>query len=177
MDGTTARTSARGAPTARHLLGIYLDDHLAGAQAGLSRFRAAARAERGSPAGAALERLQGEVAEDLRTLESVIAALDLPRRSGFRVLAAVTERVGRLKPNGRLVRRSPLASVVDLEGLLLGVEGKGALWRSLRVLADTEPRLDAARLDALAERAERQAAELEVLRRSAVVEALGPAAA
>jgi hypothetical protein len=177
VDGTAARKDSadEGAPSPERLLGIYLDDHLAGATAGLSRFAATARALRGTPAGDVLTRLHGEVAEDLQELQAVIARLGLPRRSGLRVLAAVAERAGRLKPNGRLVRRSPLASVVDLEGLLLGVEGKGALWRALRALADTDPRLDAPHLDALAERARRQAAELEDLRRSAVLEALAPA--
>jgi hypothetical protein len=122
-------------------------------------------------------RLHTEVSEDVRELQAVIVRLGLPHRSGLRVLAAVAERVGRLKPNGRLVRRSPLADVVDLEGLLLGVEGKAAVWRSLRALAATEPRLDAGRLEVLGERARRQTEELEALRRDAVLAALSPAPA
>jgi len=177
VDGTSGSaggSGAGGAPSPQRLLGIYLDDHLAGATAGLSRFRAVAAAQRGTPAGAVLDRLRDEVAEDLRDLQVLVDRCGLPRRSGLRVLAAVAERAGRLKPNGRLVRRSPLAPVVDLEGLLLGVQGKGALWRALRTLATRDDRLDAARLGALAERAERQAAELDELRRDAVLAALAP---
>lgn len=177
MDATTSPAGSAGAddaPSPQRLLGIYLDDHLAGATAGLSRFRATAAAQRGTPAGDVLARLRDEVAEDLRDLQVLVDQLGLPRRSGLRVLAAVAERAGRLKPNGRLVRRSPLAAVVDLEGLLLGVQGKGALWRALSALAGHDDRLDAAQLAALAGRAERQAAELEELRRNAVLASLAP---
>jgi len=177
VDGSTGSaggSAGDGAPSPQRLLGIYLDDHLAGATAGLARFRATAAAQRGTPAGAVLARLRDEVAEDLRDLQVLVDRCGLPRRSGLRVLAAVAERAGRLKPNGRLVRRSPLAPVIDLEGLLLGVLGKGALWRALRTLAEHDDRFDAAHLTALAERADRQAAELDDLRRDAVVAALAP---
>jgi hypothetical protein len=44
------------------------------------------------------------------------------------------------------------------------VEGKAAGWRTLRTLADTDTRLDPARLDELISRAGRQADLLEDLR-------------
>ena len=64
--------------------------------------------------------------------------------------------MGRLKPNGQLTGYSPLSRVVELEGLALGMTGKLALWKALRELVDEEPRLDAAELERLRERAERQ---------------------
>ena len=81
------------------------------------------------------------------------------------------EKVGRLKPNGQLTGYSPLSRVVELEGLALGVTGKLGLWKALRELVDEEPRLDAAELDRLRERAERQQAELEEHRLRAAGEA------
>jgi hypothetical protein len=48
--------------------------------------------------------------------------------------------------------------------LRLGVEGKAAGWRTVRTLADTDTRLDRARLDELICRAGRQADLLEDLR-------------
>jgi hypothetical protein len=62
--------------------------------------------------------------------------------------------------------------VIELEGLRLGVEGKSAGWRLLRALAATDPRLDAAALDDLIRRADRQAEELERLRIEAGTSAL-----
>jgi hypothetical protein len=65
-----------------------------------------------------------------------------------------------------------LSDLEELEMLGLGVEGKAAGWRTLRVLADSEPRLDAARLEGLMSRARDQADLLEELRVRAAGEIL-----
>jgi hypothetical protein len=57
--------------------------------------------------------------------------------------------------------------------LRLGVEGKAAGWRTLRVLAETDTRLDAGRLDELISRARRQADLLEELRVRAAGQVIG----
>ena len=83
----------------------------------------------------------------------------------YKVGAAwIGEKAGRLKLNGRLLARSPLSDLEELELLRLGVEGKAAGWRTLRTQADTDARLDAWRLDELIARARRQADQLEELR-------------
>ncbi|MGW5331214.1 hypothetical protein [Streptomyces bauhiniae] len=146
------------------LLGIYLNDHLAGATVGTNRARYVARASRGTPIGEALEPIAREIAQDRRSLLDIMARLGVPVRQ-YKVWAGrVTELAGRLKSNGRLVRRSPLTTVVELEFLRLGVEGKAAGWRTLRPLAETDGRLDPRQLDRLLERAERQLRTLEELR-------------
>jgi hypothetical protein len=148
------------------LLGIYLNDHLAGATAGLELFRRAAGTQSG-PAGDALKRLTAEVEEDRETLLAIMRELGFPVRQYKVVAGWAAEKAGRLKLNGRLLTRSPLSDVIELEGLYLGVQGKAAGWRLLRTVADSEPRLNAAALDRLIERAERQAAELDALRLAA----------
>jgi hypothetical protein len=75
-------------------------------------------------------------------------------------LARIGERLGRLKPNGRLRERSSLSDVLELETLLVGITGKRALWLSLRA-SSAAPRED---LDRLAERAENQARAIEEAR-------------
>ncbi|WP_432492256.1 hypothetical protein [Kineococcus gypseus] len=157
----------------QRLLAVYLNDHYAGATAGRARFARAARSHRGTDAGTVLARLSEEVAEDRRTLLATMRAVDVEPERGLQAVGRVVEAAGALKGNGRLVRRSPLSSVVELELLHLGVLGKAAVWRALRELALDDERLDADALQELVQRAERQAAELEHLRRSAVVEALG----
>jgi hypothetical protein len=153
------------------LLGIYLNDHLAGATAGLELFRRAAGSHASTSAGAALTRLTAEVEADRDSLLGIMRALGVPVRQ-YKVLGGwVAEKAGRFKPNGRLLSRSPLSSVIELEGLHLGVLGKSAGFRLLRSLADADPRLDAAELDRLVDRAERQAGELEQLRITAAREA------
>src|SRR5579859_6303650 len=66
--------------------------------------------------------------------------------------------------NGRLLGRSPLSDLEELELLRLGVEGKAAGWRTLRTLADADSRLDTGHLDELISRADGQSAQLEELR-------------
>jgi hypothetical protein len=145
------------------LLGIYLDDHLAGASAGLALFRRAARSQAG-PAGEQLARLAAEVEQDRESLRSMLRAIGVPERRWKVAGGWLAEKAGRLKLNGRLWRRSPLSDLVELEGLVLGVQGKAAGFRALRTVAADDPRLDEAELDRLVERAERQAETLEELR-------------
>ncbi|SDH05152.1 Carbon monoxide dehydrogenase subunit G [Lentzea fradiae] len=65
----------------------------------------------------------------------------------------LSEKAGRLKLNGRVLGRSPLTDVVELEGLRLGIEAKSAMWRTLRKLQS----FDEDRIDRLARRAAEQA--------------------
>ncbi|MEV5438877.1 hypothetical protein AB0K80_23115 [Streptomyces sp. NPDC052682] len=153
------------------LLGIYLNDHLAGATAGAERARHMARSYRGSDLGAAMDPIAAEIAEDRASLARIMRRLGVPLRQ-YKVYAGrVAELAGRLKSNGRLVRRSPLSPMLELEALRLGVEGKTALWQTLRRLADDDERLDARMLDELLERARRQQNTLEELRRRQIGEA------
>jgi hypothetical protein len=153
--------------TTDRLLAIYLNDHLAGAVAGTEL---AQRLARDLPA---LGPFAAEVAEDRQALLDIMAALDIPVRQYKTWAAWAVEKVARLKLNGHLLSRSPLSRVVELEAMMLGVEGKAAGWRTLRARAKQDHRLDTARLDELLQRAERQSAQLEELRIQAATEAFG----
>ncbi|MER5917222.1 hypothetical protein ABT124_44540 [Streptomyces sp. NPDC001982] len=123
-----------------------------------------ARAHRDSPLAEALASIADEIAEDRESLLGVMRRLEVPTRRYTVWAAGAAEWLGRLKSNGRLFRRSPLTSVVELEFLRLGVEGKAAGWGTMRPLADADERLDEAELDELIERARRQKRVLEELR-------------
>ncbi len=155
------------------LLGIYLNDHLAGAIAGTELAKRVAGAEQDRDPAGVLGRLAEEIADDRAALLTVMAALDVPVRRYKAIAAWAVEKAARLKPNGRVVSRSPLSRLVEFEAMRLGVEGKAAGWRTLRVLADTDRRIDAGRLDDLLKRAQRQAGEIEQLRAHAAAEAFG----
>ncbi|MGH3785902.1 MAG: hypothetical protein ACRDRG_04980 [Pseudonocardiaceae bacterium] len=157
------------------LLGIYLNDHLAGATGGVALARRAAGAHQGSPTGAALRRLAAEIAEDRAALLDMMAALGLPVRHYKSYAAWAAEKVGRLKLNGQIRGRSPLSSVVELEALRLVVESTAAGWRTLRDLATQDRRLDAERLDGLLARTNQQANTLEELRVGMAGEVFGSA--
>ncbi len=151
---TLASESARG--TAMKLLAIYLNDHLAGATAGVERAAHLARATRGSALGRAVAPVAAEIREDRAALLGIMRDLDVSVHR-YKVWAGwAAERAGRLKANGRLVRRSPLSTLLELEALRMAVEGKAAGWQTLRRLTATDDRLDPGLLDDLLERARRQ---------------------
>jgi hypothetical protein len=158
-------TSTRSAGSLRlDLLGIYLNDHLAGSTMGTRRARYVADATRGTPLGDVLEPIAEEIEQDRASLLKIMGQLGVPARRYKALAAGTAEWAGRFKPNGRIIGRSPLTTVVELEFLRLGVEGKAAGWRTLRALADTDGRLDQRQLDELLARAQRQLSTLEELR-------------
>lgn len=120
-------------------LAIYLNDHLAGATVGVELARRVRASNRGDdPFGPPLDRICVEIEEDRATLEQVIDRLGFSR-SRFKPAGAwVAEKLGRLKLNGRLCGYSPLSRVLELEGLLIGITGKMALWETLAGLEAAE---------------------------------------
>jgi hypothetical protein len=143
------------------LIGIYLNDQLALGVAGRELARRAQRENAETELGTFLQRLAVEVTEDVDTLERIMERLGVPLSPVKRPLALVAERVGRLKPNGRLRGYSPLSRFLELESLALGLDGKKVLWSNLRDLAGVGGRLGDVNFDALIERAQGQRDELE----------------
>ena len=159
----------------RDYLKLYLEDHYAGATAGLELARRAAGANEGTEYGELLARIALEIEEDRDSLHAIMSELGVgPDR--LKVAGAwAGEKAGRLKLNGHLTGFSPQSRVIELEGLVLGVSGKLCLWRALAEVADLEPRLRTDELERLAERSERQRDELEQLRLQAVRDAVAAA--
>ena len=147
-------------------LAIYLRDHHAAAVAGTRLARRIAH-PRGTTSD--LSAVAFEIHEDLVALEAIMRSLGVERDRMKDAIARVGERLGRLKPNGRLRERSPLSDVLELETLLVGITGKRALWLSLRA-SSAAPRDD---LDRLVERAESQMKTVEEARLHAVERAFG----
>jgi hypothetical protein len=139
-------------------LSIYLRDHYA-ASAG-----SVALAQR---ALGATHPVAEQIARDRETLGAIMRKLEI-RPSAMKVaLVRTAERVGRLKLNGRLIRRSPLSRVLELEVLVLGIRGKEALWTALRSASREVEDID---LDALIESARMQRRQVDELRLSAAAE-------
>lgn len=146
------------------LLAIYLRDHHAASRAGTRLARRVAQLD------TELRGLGDEVEDDMRALRRTMARLGVspdPIKDG---LAAAAERLGRLKWNGRVVRRSPLSDVLELELLVVGITGKRALWTSLREAA-VAPRDE---LEHLVARADDQVRRVEAARLRAARRALAP---
>jgi hypothetical protein len=151
------------------LLATYLQDHHAAGVAGSRLARRVAATHAGDGLDGDLSRVSQEIAKDLATLESIMRRLGVRRNRVKDSIARIGERLGRLKPNGRLRQRSPLSDVLELEALVVGITGKQALWVTLR----TATELPTAALDQLIERAEAQKRVVESAREAAARRALG----
>jgi hypothetical protein len=142
------------------LLGIYLNDHLAGSIGGVETARRARRSNEGTEFGAPLAGLCEEIEADLGSLKSVMEELGVARSRIKPAIGWLGEKLGRLKPNGQLRGYSPLSRILELELLLLGIAGKSRLWTLLAELVGERSKVDFA---ALITRAEDQRARVEDL--------------
>lgn len=143
-------------------LGIYLNDHLAGAAGGVELARRLRSSNKGdAEMGEPLARICAEIEADRETLVRLTDWLGIRRDPLKPKLALLAERLGRLKPNGHLRGYSPLSPVLELEILASGIGGKLQLWNALeQTFGDS---LDGFDFHALAERADRQGQEVEDL--------------
>jgi hypothetical protein len=150
----------------RRLFAIYLDDHRAGAAAGQALARRAAQRYGHTPAYAELVGLRDDIEADVEGFDELRERLGLDGGRLKRALALLGERFGRLKPNGRLVRRSPLSRVLELELLSAGVAAKRRLWYGVMAACGSEE-LAGVDLRGLVERADDQLERLHRLHQRA----------
>jgi hypothetical protein len=139
-------------------LSIYLRDHFAASAGGVALAKRALGSQH--PVAA-------QIARDRATLEDVMRQLNVPPSEAKVRLVQMAERLGRLKPNGMLFRRSPLGRVIELEMLVAGIRAKEALWTALLRANQNVPGIDFA---ALAESARAQGRQVDEQRLSAVVD-------
>ena len=144
-------------------LHIYLNDHLGGSKFGISLARRIAKSSEGNT-GRVFEEVADEIEEDRKTLRKIMDELGIRKGGVKRAFAAVGEKLSRMKPNGKLLGRSPLTPVIEMETLSIGVEGKRLLWHSLNAAS---VRVDGIDYDELIKRAQSQRERIEAERRNA----------
>jgi hypothetical protein len=92
------------------------------------------------------------------------------RRSRVKPAGAwISEKLGRLKPNGRVRGYSPLSRLVELEFLYIGISGKMQMWNALERTLDGQ--LGEFDFRRLAERASQQRDRVMELHLAAAAEA------
>lgn len=115
----------------RTALATYLRNHEAVARGGVALFARVARGQRDRPYGAELSGLRDDVRVDLASLRTIMRRLDVDRARLLGAAVETGEALGRLKPNGRLVRRAPVTDLLEVEAMLDAVRAKTAGWQAL----------------------------------------------
>jgi hypothetical protein len=132
-------------------LSAYLNDHLAGAAAGVQLAKRCMEAHEGTELGRYVGDLVGHIEEDRRVLERVMArvgARSNPVKQAGALGAELLTRLKHLTPV--LGPGSSVARLEEIELLSLGIEGKRLLWCLLDELSRSDHRLrdfDFARLE------------------------------
>lgn len=142
----------------------YLQDHHAGASAGIDAFQRVADSHGDPAVRQAISHMVTEIKRDEESLRSIMDAFGAKTSPLKDIPARIAEKAARLKPNERISKRSPLSDVVELEALVLAVHGKSLGWQALLELDD--PGLDRSELGRLLDRAHQQRDELEELWKS-----------
>jgi hypothetical protein len=120
----------------------YLQAHFAGACAGADLFERSANGQNDREVGQVLREIHSQVVDERETLRTIMADLGIDQNRILTLAARAGERLGRLKPNGSLTKRTPLTDLVEAEALRDAVAGKIAGWDALLAVADVYPDLD-----------------------------------
>lgn len=153
-------------------LDLYLIDHLTAATGGLRLAERARDAHRDGDEQLyrLLTELTEEIREDRAQLRRMVGRIGATPDPVKLATAVTGELLGRLKLNGRLLRRSPLSSLVELEALAIAVRGKRCGWTALEAADDG--RLAEFDLAGLIRRADDQYERVEAARRRVAADVL-----
>jgi hypothetical protein len=155
----------------RDTLKTYLNDHLAGSVMAIELAERTMRENEGGPVAARLAPLVEQIREDQTVLKGVIERLGTGESSLKKAGAWLAEKAGRVKLGGT-DEPGELPRLELLEMLSMGIHGKRALWRALRVVAARYEELRGVDLDLLERRAIEQHDEVEKMRLEAAKAAL-----
>jgi hypothetical protein len=160
-------------PDQPRLLRAYIADHLQLMRSGQELAERVGGRERDPRLTGLMERASAELRHQQALAVAFLRQLGASPPRLRLAIGTVAERVGRLKPNGRLLRASPLAPVFELEMLEAMLQSAAGFWRALEAAGVADDELVAARAGAAEELLE----PLEALRRELGARALRPAGA
>jgi hypothetical protein len=148
--------------SSNELLGVYLNDHLAGSAAGIELAEKLRDNNTGSELGNVMATLHHDIEQDRATLEELMQRLELERHPVKQAAGWVLEKLSRLRLNPALTGSADLTRLLETEALSLGIEGKLAMWVALKqAAATTDSRLAGTDLDRPIDRARQQRQTLE----------------
>jgi hypothetical protein len=154
-------------------LPIYLRDHLAGSVGALELLDHLIETYKGKPLEEFFQNLRDEIAADQDTLQDLLAKLGEKEGAVQKAGAWVAEKVSRAKIRLSDSEKNQLGLLHALEGIVLGITGKRALWTALAVITDTVPQLRQLDYVRLQKRATEQCDRVEAKRLEVAREVFG----
>jgi hypothetical protein len=155
-------------------LPVYLKDHLAGSVAALELVNHLIETYKGKPLEEFFQNLRDEIDADQDTLQDLIEKLGEQESAVRKAGAWVAEKVSRAKIRLSDSEKNQLGLLHALEGLVLGITGKRALWTALAGAADAVPELRQLDYARLQKRAAEQCDRVEAKRLEVAREVFGP---
>lgn len=153
------------------LLRTYLNDHLAGAEAGIQLAKDCLTHNPAGPLSTVLPELIAEIEEDHAVLKDIHDRVPGKENPLKRMMTWLFSKMSRLKLENMLLQYTDLTRLEELEGLVLGVRGKLALWEALDMACASDDRFSDIDFQRLQERARHQLDRLEKHRRKAAQQA------
>ena len=121
----------------KHLLTIYLSDHLSGATGVVQRLSQMTSQDTDLSVHDQLVTLTSQITHERSVLQEMLKQVGVRPQRHKLLAARLAEAAGRLKLNGRVFSRSPLTPLLEIEAIRAGVTGKLSLWQTLAAHADT----------------------------------------
>ncbi|HET9558224.1 MAG TPA: hypothetical protein VFS70_13870 [Actinomycetota bacterium] len=147
--------------SSKELLGVYLNEHLAGSAAGTGLAEKLRDNNQGTELGTTMAALHRDIEQDRAALEELMARLEVDQHPVKEAAGWLLERLSRLRLNPALTGSAELTRLLETEALSLGIEGKLAMWLALKEAAQADQRLAGTDFDRLIERARSQRRTLE----------------
>ncbi|MDQ6899596.1 MAG: hypothetical protein M3072_08825 [Candidatus Dormibacteraeota bacterium] len=142
-------------------IGIYLNDHLGGSVAGRDLAESIRKQHEGTALGEAMAPIVREIEEDQEKLSTFMRQLGVGESKVKVVAGSTLQKLSSLVFELGVEGDSPLNRFLEVEALLMGVNGKRELWLALQEAAAHRPDWPELDLRALIERADKQLQELE----------------
>lgn len=152
-------------------LGTYLNDHLAGSVMALEMIEHLTKKFPGSPLENFFIELHAEVTADQNVLRDLIDTFGEKESTVRKAGAWLVEKLGRAKLALSEHEVGGTGLLEALDGLVLGITGKGLLWRALSAASQLTPQLKGPDYAALEQRAVDQRNRVEEKRLTAAREA------
>jgi len=154
---------------AYHGLDTYLNDHLAGATAGVNLAKMAAEEHQTDELGAFFSEISSDIQTDFGTLEHLMDQVGVEKSASKTAMAEIGSKMARPKFVGD---DKELGGFITLETLSIGVEGKLCMWKALQRVPDADPAFTDLDFDELIARAVSQRERIEAKRLEIAPEAL-----